>query len=105
MACMLAAVGAWAVWLSNKDMFWTALILGLISCSYFILRAKRRVLEYSNHRLGLLGEQVVGQILDRLSSETVRVFHDLEVIEPGKKPWNIDHVALTPAGVFAIETN
>ena len=104
MACMLAALGAWAVWLSNKDMFWTALILGLISCSYFTLRAKRWVLEYSNHRLGLLGEQVVGQILDRLSSETVRVFHDLEFIEPGKKPWNIDHVALTPAGVFAIET-
>ena len=104
MACMLSAVGAWAVWLSNKDMFWTALILGLISCSYFTLRAKRRVLEYSNHRLGLLGEQVVGQILDQLSSNSTRVFHDLEVKEPGKKPWNIDHVVLTTTGVFAIET-
>lgn len=104
MACMLAGVGAWAVWLSNRDLLWTALILGLISGSYFALRAKRRVLEYSNHRLGLLGEQVVGQILDQLSSNSIRVFHDLEVKEPGKKPWNIDHVVLTPAGVFAIET-
>lgn len=62
------------------------------------------MLRYSNHRLGFLGEQVVGTILDRLSSDSIRVFHDYEVREPGKKPWNIDHVVLTPAGVFAIET-
>ena len=104
MFCMVTAVAAWAVWLSKNDLFWTALILGLISCSFFILRAKSRVIKYWNHRLGLLGEQVVGQILDRLSSDSIRVFHDLEVNEPGKKPWNIDHVVLTPAGVFAIET-
>lgn len=104
MACMLSAVGAWAVWLSNKDLLWVALILGLVLCSYFTLRAKRRVQEYSNHRLGLLGEQVVGQILDKFSSDSIRVFHDLEVKEPGKKPWNIDHVVLTPAGIYAIET-
>lgn len=41
---------------------------------------------------------------DRLSSDSIRVFHDLEVIEPGRKPWNIDHIVLTSAGVFAIET-
>jgi hypothetical protein len=104
MLCMITAVAAWAVWLSKNDLFWTALILGLISCSFFILRAKSRVIKYWNHRLGLLGEQVVGLILDRLSSDSIRVFHDLEVNEPGKKPWNIDHVVLTPAGVFAIET-
>jgi len=104
MLCMITAVAAWAVWLSNKDMLWTALLLGLISCSYFALRAKSRFLEYSNHRLGLLGEQVVGLILDRLSSDFIRVFHDLEVNEPGKKPWNIDHVVLTHSGIYAIET-
>lgn len=103
-ACMLTAFVVWAVWLSNKDTLWLALILGLLSCSYFAIRAKRRVLEYSNHRLGLLGEQVVGQILDRLSSDSIRVFHDLEINEPGRKTWNIDHVVLTPAGIYAIET-
>ena len=104
MACMFSGVGAWALLFSRNDMLWIALILGLLSCSYFIYRAKRRFLEYSNHRLGLLGEQVVGQIIDRLSSDSIRVFHDLEVNEPGKKPWNIDHVVLTPSAIYAIET-
>lgn len=62
------------------------------------------MVQYTNYRLGLLGEQVVGRILDHLSSDSVRVYHDLEVREPGRKPWNIDHVVVTPAGVFAIET-
>jgi hypothetical protein len=104
---MLIIVGggvSWALWLSDKNLLWVALALGMICCSVFTIRAKRRIITCSNHRLGLLGEQVVGLILDRLSSDSIRVFHDLEVIEPGKKPWNIDHVVLTPAGVFAIET-
>ena len=104
MLCMIGAVVSWALWFAHKDLIWVALILGLIVCSYATLRAQRRVIIAANHRLGLLGEQVVGQILDRLSSDAIRVFHDLEVTEPGKKPWNIDHVILSPAGVFAIET-
>jgi len=78
--------------------------IGFIACSVLFYRATRLILSYSNHRLGLLGGQVVGRILDQLSSDSVRVFHDLEVREPGGKPWNIDHVVVTPAAVFAIET-
>lgn len=104
MMCIVGGVASWAIWLSDKGLHWVALVLGLIYCSIFAYRAKARIITYSNHRLGLLGEQVVGLILDRLSSDSIRVFHDLEVIEPGKKPWNIDHVVLTPAGVFSIET-
>lgn len=78
--------------------------IGFIACSFFLYRASRLLIQSSNHRLGLSGEQIVGQILDRLSSDSIRVFHDLEIKEPGKKPWNIDHVVLTPAGVFCIET-
>lgn len=102
--CMIGGIVAWAIWLSDKRLIWAALVLGLIFCSILAFRAKGRIITYSNHRLGLLGEQVVGLILDRLSSDSIRVFHDLEVIEPGSKPWNIDHIVLTPAGVFAIET-
>lgn len=102
--CMIGGIFAWAMWLSDKRLIWAALVLGLIFCSILAFRAKGRIITYSNHRLGLLGEQVVGLILDRCCSDSIRVFHDLEVIEPGQKPWNIDHVVLTPAGVFAIET-
>jgi hypothetical protein len=102
--CLITGVVAWALSLSGQVPVWVAFVLGLVFCSIYAFRAKSRVVTYSNHRLGLLGEQVVGLILDRLSSDSIRVFHDLEVIEPGQKPWNIDHIVLTPAGVFAIET-
>ncbi len=104
MFCLISGVVAWSLYFSNISGFWIPLILGMAACSFSALRAMRLVIKHSNHRLGLLGEQVVGQILDRCCSDTIRVFHDLEVIEPGKKPWNIDHVVLTTAGVFAIET-
>lgn len=78
--------------------------IGFIACSALMYRAARSIKSYVNHRLGLIGEQVVGQLLDRLSSDTICVFHDMEIKEPGGKPWNIDHVVVTPAGVFAIET-
>lgn len=104
MMCMIVGLFAWAIWLSDANQLLVALIAGFGACFFFARRVTKTLRTFANHRLGLLGEQVVGQILDRHSSETIRVFHDLEVIEPGKKPWNIDHVVLTPAGVFAIET-
>ena len=78
--------------------------VGFAVCSIILFRAARLLLRARNHRLGLLGEQVVGQILDQLSSDSIRVFHDMEIREPGGKPWNIDHVVVTPGGIFAIET-
>lgn len=95
---------AWALTISIKGSPAVYLGVGFVACCVLFYRASRSILSYVNHRLGLLGEQVVGQILDQLSSDSIRVFHDLEVREPGRKPWNIDHVVLTPAGVFAIET-
>ena len=89
---------------SNKESTPVMLGIGLLICSVLFYRAGGYVLRYSNHRLGLLGEQVVGRTLDQLASDAIQVFHDLEVREPGCKPWNIDHVVVTSAGVFAIET-
>ena len=80
------------------------LLVGLAACSFHFYRSGKLLCRVANHRLGLVGEQIVGSHLDRLSSDSIRVFHDLEVREVGRKPWNIDHVVLTPAGVFAIET-
>jgi hypothetical protein len=52
------------------------------------------------NRLGLLGEQSVAEQLQILQVEGYRVFHDI----PGDGKWNVDHAAVGPAGVFAIET-
>lgn len=104
MVAGLAGTLAWALAASAAAHPPTVLAIGLCVTGYFLWRAGQFLVRYSNCRLGLLGEQVVGQILDQQSSSIVRVFHDLEVREPGKRPWNIDHVVVSEAGVFAIET-
>ena len=60
----------------------------------FRLRPKLRAL-----RLGIDGEKAVGQFLERLRDRGYQVFHD--VVAPG---FNIDHVLVGSAGIFAGET-
>jgi hypothetical protein len=50
-------------------------------------------------RLGRDGERAVGQFLERLRDDGARVFHDV----PGEG-FNLDHVVISPHGLYAIET-
>ena len=50
---------------------------------------------------GALGEERLGQRLDELASDTLRVLHDRRI--PGTRA-NIDHLAVTPTGVYVIDT-
>jgi len=104
MAAMVIGGAAWVLAVYEKGSSVVFLFIGFVVSSYMLFRSARFIIQAWNHRLGLMGEQVVGQTLDRLSSDTIRVFHDLEIREPGGKPWNIDHIVVTPAGVFCIET-
>jgi hypothetical protein len=69
----------------------------------FVLWGRHYVREWlrERHRLrmGLRGEQAVAEELQAAVRAGYHVFHDL----PGEKG-NIDHVAVGPGGVFAIET-
>jgi len=49
---------------------------------------------------GARGEERLGQRLNELASETVRVLHDRRI--PGTRA-NIDHLAVTPTGVYVID--
>ncbi len=49
---------------------------------------------------GALGEERLGQRLNELSSETMRVLHDRRI--PGTRA-NIDHLAVTPTGIYVID--
>lgn len=49
---------------------------------------------------GALGEERLGSRLNELASETLRVLHDRRI--PGSRA-NIDHLAVTPTGVFVID--
>lgn len=51
-----------------------------------------------NARFGMRGEQATAEALHEVGG--LRVFHDVQI----EKGWNIDHVAVSAAGVFLIET-
>jgi hypothetical protein len=60
-----------------------------------------------NCRLGFDGERYVATELEPLLAKGYRVFHDLVFdMRPGgdRTTFNIDHIAVGPEGVFAIET-
>lgn len=60
-----------------------------------------------NHRLGFEGERYVASELNVLIAQGYHVFHDLVVDwRPGGEAtnFNIDHIAVGPEGVFAVET-
>jgi hypothetical protein len=58
---------------------------------------------YRNDRLGYLGERAVGEALLSIHEAGYRIFHDVPA-SVNKRSFNVDHVAVGPGGVFAIET-
>lgn len=78
---------------------WTLTALAAVATAiaawrFFALRGKMR-----NLKLGLQGEIMVGQYLDRLHADGYQVFHDVQ-----GQNFNLDHVLIGPAGVFTVET-
>lgn len=49
---------------------------------------------------GAIGEERLGEKLNELASDTLRVLHDRRI--PGTRT-NIDHIAVTPTGVYVID--
>lgn len=50
-------------------------------------------------RIGFAGERAVGEEVNQLMADGYRVFHDVPMAG-----YNLDHVMVGPAGVFAVET-
>lgn len=63
----------------------------------------RKARERGNRYLGYFGERIVAEYLDHLKSEGWRVFHDVPAESNGAR-FNLDHIAVGPGGVWAIET-
>ena len=81
----------WQFWL--VIVCYGLIIAGLTSWLYRTLRYRQDLY------LGLDAETAVGQELNTLMFSGFRVFHDFPA-----ENFNIDHVAVGPAGVFAVET-
>jgi Nuclease-related domain len=62
-----------------------------------------RVRESSNRYLGYFGERIVAEHLEGLKAQGWRILHDVPGSADGRS-FNVDHIAVGPAGVFVIET-
>lgn len=112
---MLPAIGVGAMlvanWLFGGGLGFSggsgALVVALLGTLGVSNRVATLLDRRRNTRLGLFGERIVAEHLEPLKTSGHRVFHDLPAGDPPtshKNPYNIDHVVVGPAGVFAIET-
>ena len=79
------------------------LVVFLATFYYSARWFSRRAQESGNRYLGYFGERVVAEQLEPLKAHGWRIFHDV----PGgttEHRFNLDHLAVGPAGVFVIET-
>ena len=67
---------------------------------FLLRRAFQTRKELANYQLGFHGERAVAEELNQLMLKGCRVFHDLPMDPYG----NIDHIIVSSAGVFAVET-
>jgi len=76
------------------------LLIAAGSMSYLIIRIFRILGERHAYQLGYAGEVAVAGSLNELIRDGYYIFHDIQ----GDRKFNIDHIAVGPNGVFAIET-
>lgn len=74
-------------------------MVALALITYAAIKIFRAIPEIRRLKQGRDGERAVGQFLERLRESGYQVFHDVVGTN-----FNIDHVLIGPAGVFAIET-
>ncbi|AOS45462.1 Nuclease-related domain protein [Lacunisphaera limnophila] len=79
-------------------------VLVFIGSFYVAVRwFAKKTEEMSNRYLGYFGERIVAEHLEPLKGQGWRILHDVPFQNNGTK-FNLDHIAIGPQGVFAIET-
>ncbi len=78
----------------------TLVLLGSLAVSGVLGQRLVRLLpELARMRAGIRAEQAVAQELAEMLAGRNRIIHDVQA-----KQFNIDHVVITPGGIFAVET-
>lgn len=96
---VVAGLEWWRYFHPSPPLPWLYTLAALVTLGVGIWRFLRLRPHLRQLRLGLEGEQAVGQSLERLREQGYQVFHDIPA-----EGFNIDHVCIGPAGVFTIET-
>lgn len=79
-------------------MVFTYLLLGILFLVLLFIN-----LNYANIK-GRYGENRVNKLLSRLDENNYKIYHDLYVPTEGNKTTQVDHVVVSPFGIFVIET-
>ncbi len=74
-------------------------IFTFAALAFVAYRLRKSIGKLRTLKLGLDGEKAVGQYLDLLRRDGHRIFHD--IVGDG---FNVDHVIISPRGIFAVET-
>lgn len=96
---MFAAVEWLRWWLDSPYQPVAITLLAGVVVLYSIIRIRQHRRSLRALKLGRDGERAVGQYLELLRRDGYRIFHD--VVADG---FNIDHVIISPRGIFAVET-
>jgi len=107
--CFAIGIFTWQASVKQNASFFIAIAvfptIGYAACAIYGIRIFRVQRLKHDYELGFLGERAVGEELNQMLARGYEVFHDvLFEGRPGSKNFNIDHVAVGPGGVYAIET-
>jgi hypothetical protein len=97
--CFFAFIN-WLYYLTEKVLNpWAITIIAVAVVAYCLYKIKKVLKKITKLKQGRDGERAVGQYLESLREQGVKVFHDL----PGNN-FNLDHVLVALSGVYVIET-
>jgi hypothetical protein len=102
MATFFIVLAGWEwmrVWLQLPPKPWLVTACAVLMLAFLAFRVIRLRPHLRALKQGMDGERAVGQFLERLREKGYHVFHD--IVGTG---FNLDHVLIGPAGVFAVET-
>jgi hypothetical protein len=94
------AFNNWIYYLTEKAPNpWAITLIAVAVVAYCLYKIKKVLKKITKLKQGRDGERAVGQYLESLREQGVKVFHDI----PGDN-FNLDHVLVAPSGVYVIET-
>ena len=99
----ILTICVWLFYFGVVDLNLTfAITLTVVTVGIFIygFRKSRRLIKHMrNCYKGMEGERLVGEMLNKMSNDSVRVFHDV-----CGDCFNVDHLIISTRGIFTIET-
>jgi hypothetical protein len=101
-AVLLVAGVVWTIWKGSSTLLIAGLVVAFLCAAHWMkIRENKR--EHKSVKAGLKGEVTVTQVLARELSNDTYILNDVTV-KRGMHSAQIDHVVVSPKGIFLIET-